>query len=105
MYIFLLVLGGGQDKPAWTACTPGVKITRVGGNISRDSLPPGGQANRGCLAPPGASCPGGKINWDTCTVMVTFHFSFQSYDPFIVLGLGFFCLFRVILILVLPITQ
>ena len=28
--IFLLVLGGGQDKPAWTACPPGVKITRVG---------------------------------------------------------------------------
>ena len=23
-----------------------------------DSLPPGGQANRGCLAPRGASCPG-----------------------------------------------
>ena len=37
MYIFLLVLGGGQDKPAWTACPPGVKITRVGGKISRDS--------------------------------------------------------------------
>ena len=65
MYIFLLVLGGGQDKPAWTACPPGVKITRVGGKISRDSLPPGGQANRGWLAPQGASCPGGKINWDT----------------------------------------
>ena len=30
-----------------------------------DSLPPGGQANRGWLAPQGASCPGGKINWDT----------------------------------------
>ena len=47
MYIFLLVLGGGQDKPAWTACPPGVKITRVGGKISRDSLPPGGQAVQG----------------------------------------------------------
>ena len=65
MYIFLLVLGGGQDKPAWTACPPGVKITRVGGKISRDSLPPGGQGNRGWLAPRGATCPGGKINWDT----------------------------------------
>ena len=65
IYIFLLVLGGGQDKQAWTACPPGVKITRVGGKISRDSLPPGGQANRGWLAPRGASCPGGKINWDT----------------------------------------
>ena len=35
MYIFLLVLGGGQDKLAWTACPPGVKITRVGGKLSR----------------------------------------------------------------------
>ena len=70
MYIFLLVLGGGQDKPAWTACPPGVKITRVGGKISRDSLPPGVQANRGWLAPRGASCPGGKINWDTGSATV-----------------------------------
>ena len=69
MYIFLLVLGGGQDKPAWTACPPGVKITRVGGKISRDSLPPGGQGNRGWLAPRGATCPGGKINWDTGTTI------------------------------------
>ena len=59
------MFAGGQDKLAWTACPPGVKITRVGGKISRDSLPPGGQANRGWLAPQGASCPGGKINWDT----------------------------------------
>ena len=44
---FLLLLGGGQDKPAWTACPPGVKITRVGGKISRDILPPGGQAVQG----------------------------------------------------------
>ena len=44
MYIFLLVLGGGQDKPAWTACPPGVKITKVGGKISQDSMPPGEQA-------------------------------------------------------------
>ena len=34
-------MGGGQDKPACTACPPGVKITRVGGKITRDSLPPG----------------------------------------------------------------
>ena len=65
MYIVSLVLGGGQDKPTWTACPPGVKITRVGGKISLDSLSPGGQANRGWLVPRGASCPGGKINWDT----------------------------------------
>ena len=42
-----LIFGGGQDKPAWTACPPGVKITRVGGKISRDILPPGGQAVQG----------------------------------------------------------
>ena len=42
-------MGGGQDKPAWTACPPGVKITWVGDKITRDSLPPGG-----------ASCPGGQ---------------------------------------------
>ena len=71
MYIFLLVLGGGQDKLAWTACPPGVKITRVGGKISRDSLPPGGQGNRGWLAPRGATCPGGKINWDTGREVLT----------------------------------
>ena len=40
-------MGGGKDKPAWTACPPGVKITRVGGKITRDSLPPGGQAVQG----------------------------------------------------------
>ena len=49
-------MGGGQDKPAWTVCPPGVKITRVGGKITRDSLPPGGQAVQG-----------GKINCYTGT--------------------------------------
>ena len=38
---------GGQDKPAGISYPPGVKITRVGGKISRDSLPPGGQAVQG----------------------------------------------------------
>ena len=33
---------GGQDKPAGICCPPGVKITRVGGRISRDRLPPRG---------------------------------------------------------------
>ena len=42
-----------------------MKVTRVGGRISRVRLPPGGQANHGWLAPRGATCPGGKINWDT----------------------------------------
>ena len=61
-------MGGGQDKPAWTACPPGVKITRVGGKITRDSLPPGGQAVQG-----------GKINCyilDLCTKCV-----FPKYLP------------------------
>ena len=40
-------MDGGQDKPAWTACPLGVKITRVGGKITWDSLPPGGQAVQG----------------------------------------------------------
>ena len=40
-------MAGGQDKLAWTACPPGVKITRVGGKITLDSLPPGGQAVQG----------------------------------------------------------
>ena len=73
-------MGGGQDNPAGLTsppggkinqpgyvAPPGVKVTRVGGRISRDRLPPGGQANHGWLTPRGATCPGGKINWDTCT--------------------------------------
>ena len=57
-------MGGGQDKPAWTACPPGVKITRVGGKITRDSLPPGGQAVQGgkinCYTGAGADNPMGS---------------------------------------------
>ena len=41
------LVGGGQDKLAWTAYPPGVKIIRVGGKISREILPPGGQAVQG----------------------------------------------------------
>ena len=40
-------VGGGQDKLAWTAYPPGVKIIRVGGKISREILPPGVQAVQG----------------------------------------------------------
>ena len=43
-YIFLLVLAGGKiNRPGQLDS----KITRVGGKISRDSLPPGGQAVQG----------------------------------------------------------
>ena len=42
-------VGGGQDKLAWTAYPPGVKIIRVGGKITQEILPPRG-----------ASCPGGQ---------------------------------------------
>ena len=55
-------VGGGQDKLAWTAYPPGVKIIRVGGKISREILPPGGQAVQG-----------GKINCYTGTFMSKMH--------------------------------
>ena len=42
MYIFLLVLGGGQDKPAWTACPPGGEDNQGEGQDI-----PGGQAVQG----------------------------------------------------------
>ena len=38
--------GGKINRPGQLA-PPGVKITRVGGKISRDILPPGGQAVQG----------------------------------------------------------
>ena len=60
-------MGGGQDKPAWTACPPGVKITRVGGKITQDSLPPGGQAVQGA-----------KIN---CYTGFAFHFFGKLIAP------------------------
>ena len=44
---------------------PGGEDNQGGGRISRDRLPPGGQPVHGWLAPRGATCPGGKINWDT----------------------------------------
>ena len=65
-------MGGGQDKPAWTACPPGVKITRVGGKITRDSLPPGGQAVQG-----------GKIN------------CYTGSDRFIVCKTDLICIKRI----------
>ena len=60
---------GEQNKPAGICCPPGVKITRVGGRISQDMLPLGGQPVHGWLAPPGGNLSrGGKINWDTGSI-------------------------------------
>ena len=46
----------------WTVTAP---ESWVGGRISRDRLPPGGATCPWLACPPGATCPGGKINWDT----------------------------------------
>ena len=54
IYIYIYLCWRGQDKPAWTACPPGGE-----GNQG------GSQDIPGQLVPRGASCPGGKINWDT----------------------------------------
>ena len=55
IYILLVLAGGGwgQDKLAWTACPPGVKITRVGARYPRTACP---------TPPPpqGTNCPGGQ---------------------------------------------
>ena len=59
-----LKLSGGQDKPAWTACPPGVKISRVGARFPGTAYPPGVSQPRSAY-PRGVSCPRGKINWDT----------------------------------------
>ena len=67
-------MGGGQDKPAWTACPPGVKITRVGGKITRDSLPPWGQAVQGGKI----NCYTGTTN-DWCIKGNYFFLSFYFY--------------------------
>ena len=61
-------VGGGQDKLAWTAYPPGVKIIRVGGKISREILPPGGQAVQG-----------GKINCYTGSYNMKFHMGLLIY--------------------------
>ena len=45
--ISLPVLCGGQDKPAWAAYLPGLKITRMGSKISGDSSTPGSKLLRG----------------------------------------------------------
>ena len=64
-------MGGGQDKPAWTACPPGAKITRAGGKITRDWLPPGGQAVQGVKI----NCYTGSIDFTSCG------YSFKSSWP------------------------
>ena len=56
--------GWGQDKLAWTAYPPGVKIIRVGGKISREILPP----------PGGQAVQGGKINCYTGPNSIAIYF-------------------------------
>ena len=54
-------MGGGQDKPAWTVCPTGLKVTRVGGKISWDSFsPPGGKLTAVGLPPPGGKLSRGQ---------------------------------------------
>ena len=54
-----LKLGGDQDTQA--------TLVRVGVKIPQEILTPRGKAARGYLDPPGASCPGVKINRYTGT--------------------------------------
>ena len=54
MHFFVLVLGGGKiNRPGQLA--PMGEDNQDGVKISQDIFSLGG-----------ASCPGGKINWDTC---------------------------------------
>ena len=46
---------------------PGGEGNQGGGQDIPGQVAPRGQANHGWLAPRGATCPGGKINWDTGT--------------------------------------
>ena len=64
MYIFLPVLGGGQDKPAWTACPPGGEDNHGGGQDIRGKLappppppPPGGGGGGGGGKPTAVALP------------------------------------------------
>ena len=49
---------------------PGGEDNQGGGQDIPGQLTPRGEANRGWLALRGASCPGGKINWDTGLVVI-----------------------------------
>ena len=63
MFIFSLVLGWGQIKPAWTACPPGVDNQGGGQDIPGQLAPPPprrGQANRGWLQPRGQAVQGAR---------------------------------------------
>ena len=51
------MLGGGQDKPAWTACPPGGEDNQGGGQDI-----PGQLAPRGTSQPRLACPPGGKLS-------------------------------------------
>ena len=51
------MLGGGQDKPAWTACPPGGEDNQGGGQDI-----PGQLAPRGARQPRLACPPGGNLS-------------------------------------------
>ena len=53
-------MGGGQDAQATVSSPPGVKIIRVGLEIPREILTPGGQAARGYLYPRGQAAQGSR---------------------------------------------
>ena len=60
VFLFLAGGGGGQDKPAWTACPPGVKITRVGARYPGTACPPGGKPTAVSLPPGGQAVQGAR---------------------------------------------
>ena len=46
-YLYFYNVGGGQDKPAWTACPPDGEDNQGGGQDIPGQLAPGGQAVQG----------------------------------------------------------
>ena len=61
---FLLLFGGGQNKPAWTAC-PLSEDNQGEGQDSPGQLIPQGASQPWLACPRGSICPGGKFNWDS----------------------------------------
>ena len=75
-----------------------MKVTRVGGRISLDRLPPGGQAIHGWLAPRGATCPGGKINWDTGNYWEIGSFPTRKFLYYYIIGIIIYVKQKIIII-------